>query len=52
MYFLIRLIDWINPSISLLMEINFVNFEIFEFISITTVPPLASKNSPSRVTDL
>ncbi len=52
MYFLIKLIDWINPSISVLIEISFVSLEIFELISITTVPPLASKYSPSRVTDL
>ena len=31
---------------------SFVSFDIFELISITTVPPFASKNSPSNVTAL
>ena len=52
MYFLIRVFDCSKISISVLIEINFVSFEIFEFISITTVPPFASKYSPSKVTAL
>ena len=44
--------DWNKPSISLLNEINFVSFEIFELLSITTLLPFASKNSPSIVTAL
>ena len=44
--------DWNNPSISLLIEMSFVSFEILELISITTVPPFDSKYSPSSVTDL
>ena len=35
-----------------LIEMIFVSFEFFEFISITTPPPFASKNSPSNVTAL
>ena len=49
---LTKLMDWNKPSISLLREINFVSFEILELLSIITVPPLASKNSPPIVTAL
>ena len=52
MYFFRRLMDCNNPFIDELREIILVSFEIFELISITTPPPLASKYSPSRVTAL
>ena len=51
-YLFIRAMERSNPSMSLLMEISFVSFEIFEFMSMTTVPPFASKYSPAMVTDL